>query len=131
MEVAQPAGEICENLEPRAHVKAYMKQANLFSKNMVVHCKLFPTTLSVVTLEWYYSLPRNSIESFNALCGRFLAKFADYKPIIVTSTSLHNVIQVEGEDLRQYMTKFVRATLNIPDLHPAVSMHILLVGLCP
>jgi len=29
------------------------------------------------------------------------------------------------------MARFIRATLNIPDLHPTVSMHTLLVGLRP
>jgi len=31
--------------DPEAHIKAYMTQANLFSWNMVIHCRLFPTTL--------------------------------------------------------------------------------------
>jgi len=115
---------------PEAHIKAYMTQENLLSGRMVVHCRLFPTTLMGVALEWYYSLPRNSIDSFNTLCAWFFATFADCKPIVATSTSLHNVLQGEEEEgLRQYMTWFAKETLNILELHLVVAMHVLLIGL--
>jgi len=93
-------GKYNGTFDPEAHIKAYMTQANLFSRNMVVHCILFPTTLMEVTLEWYYSLPKNSIDSFNTLYAWFLARFPDCKPIVVKSASLHNVVQGEEEGLR-------------------------------
>jgi len=96
---------------------------------MDVHCRLFPTTLVGVTLEWYYSLPRNLVDSFDTFCGRFLARFADCKPVAATSASIHNIVQGETKSLRKFMARFAWATLNIPNLHPAVSMHALLVGL--
>jgi len=40
-------------------------------------------------------------------------------------------MQREAESLRHFMARFAQATLNIPNLHLAVSMHALLVGLCP
>ena len=81
------------------HVKAYMTQVNFFSENMVVHYRLFHTTFAGVALEWYYSLSWNSVDSFDTLCGGFLVRLADSKPIIITFASLHNVIQREGEGL--------------------------------
>ncbi|XP_068476509.1 uncharacterized protein [Phaseolus vulgaris] len=115
----------------KAHVKACMIQTQLFSKDMDVHYMLIPTTLEGVSLEWYYSLPRNLVDIFDTFYGRFLARFADCKPMAATSTSLHNVVQEEAEGLRQFMVRFARATLNIPDLHPTMSVHALLVGLRP
>jgi len=56
----------------------------------------------------------------------FFAKFLNCKPIVVTSTPLHNVVQGEEEGMRQYMAQFVKATLNILNLHPTVAMHALL-----
>ena len=83
------------------------------------------------TLEWYYSLAKNSVDSFDTFCGRFLVKFTDCKPVASTSTSLHNVVQGEAESLREFMAQFSWTTLNIPNLHPVVSMHALLMGLRP
>ena len=93
---------------------------NLSLENMVIHSRLFPTTLIGVALEWYYSFPRNLVDSFNTLCAQFLARFIDFNPIVATSTSLHNVVQGEGEGLRQYMTRFSQAMVNMPNLHPTM-----------
>lgn len=40
-----------DSLDLKAHVKAYVTQLNFFSKNLGVHCKLFPTTLKELVLE--------------------------------------------------------------------------------
>jgi len=83
------------------------------------------------TPEWYYSLPANSVDSFEMLCAWFMARFADNKPTTASSASLQHVTQGDFESLRQYMTRFTKATLAIHDLHPAMAMHALLVGLKP
>lgn len=77
-----------------------MTQTQLFSKDIDMHGMLFPTTLGGVALEWYDSLPRNSVDSFDTFCDRFLARFTDCKPVAATSTSLHNVVQGETKGLR-------------------------------
>jgi len=40
-------------------------------------------------------------------------------------------VQGEAESLREFMAQFSWTTLNIPNLHPVVSMHALLMGLRP
>ena len=116
---------------PSTHVKSYITQANIFSLDGRVHCRLFPTTLWGPALDWYYSLPANSVNSFEMLCVRFTARFADSKPASTSSASLQNVVKGDNESLWHYMARFTRATLSIPDLHPAVAWHSLLVGLKP
>jgi len=102
-----------------ANVKVYDPGSGILEgKDMDVNCRLFPTTLVGVALEWYYSLPKISVDSFGTFCGRFLARFTYCKLVASTLASLHNVVQGEIEGLRQFMTWFARATLNIPDLHP-------------
>jgi len=48
-----------------------------------------------------------------------------------SSASLHHVTQGKNELLRQYMTRFAKVCLNISNLHPAVAMYVLTVGLKP
>jgi len=108
-----------------------MTQANLFSGDLRVHCRLFPTTLKETTLEWYYSLPHNSVDSFRTLCSKFIAWFVDSKPMTTVSASLHHVSQGRNEPLRQFMSRFTKAYFNIPNLHPVVAMHTITVGLKP
>jgi len=117
--------------DPNVHVKSYMTQANLFFADSRVHCRLFHTTLKGPTLDWYYSLPTNSVNSFEMLYAKFTARFADSKLASASSPSLHNIVKGDNESLRQYMTQFTKAMLLIPDHHPAVTRHSLLVGLKP
>jgi len=105
--------------DPDAHIKAYMTQANLFSRDLRVHYRLFPTTLKVTTLEWYYSLSHNSVDSFRTLCSKFIAQFIDSKPMATSSTSLQHVTQGKHESL---MARLAKAYLIIPNLHPAMAI---------
>ena len=114
-----------------AQVKAYMTQANLFSRDLRVHWRLIPTILKGTTLKWYYSLPRNSVNLFRTLSSNFIARFIDNKPITTSSASLHHVTEGKNESLRQYMARFAKACLNIPNLHPDVATRALTVGLKP
>jgi len=115
--------------DPSTHVKSYMTQVNLFSVDRRVHCRLFPTTLRGPALDWYHSLPTNSVNSFEMLCARFIVRFADSKSASTLLASLQNVVQGDNGSLRHYMARFTRATLSIPDLHPTVARNSLLVGL--
>jgi len=103
-----------ETSDLKVHVKSYMIQANLFSGDGRVHCRLFPTTLKGPVLEWYYSLPANSVNSFEMLYARFTTWFANSKPASASSASLQHVIQGDDKSLRQYMARFTKATLSIP-----------------
>ena len=80
-------------------------------------------------LEWYYSLPTNFVDSFEMLCTRFMAKFANSKPTSASLASFQHVVQRDNKSLRQYMAQFTKATLSILDLDPAVTIHAFLVGL--
>jgi len=73
VEVAK-CGKVQWDIRPRSHIKSYLTQVNLFSKDLGVHCRLFITTLARPFLEWYYFLPSTFIDSFNTFCTRFLAR---------------------------------------------------------
>jgi len=65
------------------------------------------------------------------LYARFTARLADSKPATASSASLHHIVQRDNESFRKYMARFTKATLLIPDLHPTITRHLLLVGLKP
>jgi len=113
------------------NIKAYMTQVNLFFGDLRMHYKLFPTTLKGTTLKWYYSLPQNLVDSFRTLCSKFITRFIDSKPMATSSASFQHVTQGKHESLRQNMARFVKACLNIPNLHLVVAMYALTVGLKP
>jgi len=89
------------------------------------------TKMVVGALEWYYSLLQNSVDSFRTLCSKFIAQFVDSKSMATISASLHHVAQGRNEPLKQIMSRFTKACLNIPNLHLAVTMHAFIVKLRP
>jgi len=117
------------NLKPGWTRQGVHDPGHLFFGDLRVHCRLFPTTLKGTTFEWYYSLPRNSVDSFLTLYLKFMAQFIDNKLMTTSSASLHHVTQRKNESLKQYMTCFAKACLNIPNLHPTVAMRTSIVGL--
>ena len=90
---------------------------------------MIPTSLKGVALELYYSLLAHSIDSFDTFCTRFTTQFADCKPIVTNLASLEHVVKRENESLRQYMTCFAKAYLNIFGLHTTMAVHSIKVGL--
>jgi len=76
---------------------------HIFFTNLIA----FPMTFVGPTLECHYSLSRNSIDSFDTFCMRFSTRFTECKPMVASSTSLHNVLEGDNESLRQYMASFV------------------------
>ena len=64
---------------PEEHILAYKNLMLLYTTNQALMCKLFPTTLSGVALNWYTSLPVRSIHTFARLEAKFVSHFVASK----------------------------------------------------
>lgn len=82
-----------------------------------VMCKAFPQTLTNAARDWFSTLESNSIASFSDLADKFSAFFASSKRIRKTAASLMQLRQGQNETLRDFMTRFNKERLQIPDLH--------------
>ena len=49
------------------HLDALLTQANLYTNNNTILCRVFPTSLKGTTLTWYGGLLPRSIDSFDTL----------------------------------------------------------------
>ncbi|KAG5001404.1 hypothetical protein JHK87_022476 [Glycine soja] len=59
--------------DPNEHLDAFLTQANLHTKDDVILCRVFPTSLKGATLTWYNGLPPRSENNFDTLVERFSA----------------------------------------------------------
>ncbi|XP_072061995.1 uncharacterized protein [Arachis hypogaea] len=106
--------------DPRAHVKKF--QSMMFfngPNNEPVLCRAFPTYLD------------GSISSFEDLARSFIDYFAASRIYVHGSDFLGTIKQGQHESLKDYMTRFADATMEIQDLDPAVHLHALKAGLRP
>lgn len=78
MEVDIPLGWKSLNLERYnettdldEHLDAFLIQANLYTNDDAILCRVFPTSLKGEALTWYSGFPPRSIDSFDTLVERF------------------------------------------------------------
>ncbi|XP_072076822.1 uncharacterized protein [Arachis hypogaea] len=118
--------------DPRAHVKKF--QSMMFfngPNNEPVLCRAFPTYLDGAALLWFSKLSAGSISSFEDLARSFIDYFAASRIYVHGSDYLGTIKQGQHESLKDYMTRFADATMEIQDLDPAVHLHALKAGLRP
>nr|XP_025623474.1 uncharacterized protein LOC112715845 [Arachis hypogaea] len=100
-------------------------------KNEPVLCRAFPTYLDGAALLWFSKLPEGSISSFKDLARSFIDYFAASRIYVHGSDYLGTIKQGQHESLKDYMTRFADATVEIQDLDPAIHQHALKAGLRP
>jgi len=90
-----------------------------------VLCRVFPTLLKGVALNWFTKLSPNSIDSFATLVTKFETQFATSRPHHMTSIALVGICQEKGESL------FSKVATSIRNLSLDVAMHHMLMALRP
>ncbi|XP_015953821.1 uncharacterized protein LOC107478193 [Arachis duranensis] len=118
--------------DPRAHIKKF--QYMMFfngPNNEPVLCRAFPTYLDRAALLWFSKLPEGSISSFEELAKSLINYFAAARIYVHGSDYLGTIRQGLQESLKDYMTRFAEATMEIPDLDPAVHLNAFKAGLKP
>ncbi|XP_015971116.1 uncharacterized protein LOC107494584 [Arachis duranensis] len=118
--------------DPCAHVKKF--QSMIFfngTNNEPVLCRAFPTYFDGAALLWFSKLYAGSISFFKELARSFIDYFAASRIYVHGSNYIGTIRQGQHESLKDYMTQFVEATMEIPYLDPAVHLHALKTGLKP
>ncbi|KAF5810461.1 putative retrotransposon gag domain-containing protein [Helianthus annuus] len=85
-------------------------------------CKGFGSTLTGSALKWLLSLPPYSITSFANLVNLFNNQFSCSRKFERLTSDLYRVTQSHNESLRDYITKFSKESLDIPNLDMATAV---------
>lgn len=96
-----------------------------------VKCRVFMTALSGPAQQWFQQLPRASIHSFKDMKEIFLHQFVSSKRSTKNSLYLTTIKQGTNESLREYMTRFNEAILEIPGVEATLKIHSFIEGLRP
>ncbi|GKV48216.1 hypothetical protein SLEP1_g55042 [Rubroshorea leprosula] len=111
------------------HLHAFyscMQAQNAFD---ALRCKIFPSTLRGNARTWYYSLPPRSINSYSEMASAFAIKFSNRRLIRKTTFELMRVKQREGESLKNYMSSFNDAVLEVSLFNQAMGIAAVIQGL--
>ena len=92
--------------DPEAHLIAFHTQMMLVGGSDAVRCKLFMSTLTVMAMDWFISLPEGHIMSFAQLSRLFREQYLANRAPAPVSYDLFDVKQYQGETLKEYISRF-------------------------
>ncbi|XP_015959654.1 uncharacterized protein LOC107483546 [Arachis duranensis] len=117
--------------DPKVHVTKFESMMFFNSDCDPILCRFFPTFLDGAALLWFFKLPAGSITSFDEFAKMFINHFAASKIYVRDPDYLSTIRQGQHESLKDYMTRFTTAAMEIPDLNPEVQLHAIKSGLRP
>ena len=117
--------------DPDEFISIYTNQVALYSTDDAVMCKSFSVALRGSALEWFMSLQPYTIDSFSTLTTSFTTQFDTSRRHDLTSLSLLNLRQEEGESLRTFIDRFGVIAMKIKDLTPNLILQYMVMALKP
>jgi hypothetical protein len=124
-------GDEDEKADPQAFLYALQEKLRILEAPDEIMCRILATCLSGLSFEWFTSLPRGSITSFEDFANKFLAKFANVKPPVAACESLFGVVQEPNETTRRYVNRFVAIARTVKDFNDQIAVTALRLGLKP
>ncbi|GKV31653.1 hypothetical protein SLEP1_g40325 [Rubroshorea leprosula] len=115
--------------DPDDHLHAFYSCMQAQNASDALMCKIFPSTLQGNARTWYYSLPPRSINSYTKMASAFATKFSSRRLIKKTTSELMRVKQRDGESLKNLMSRFNDAVLEVNSFDQAVGITTVISGL--
>ncbi|XP_072088602.1 uncharacterized protein [Arachis hypogaea] len=117
--------------DPKKFLKNFRSIMIVNGVSDTVLCHCFPNYLDGPALDWLCALPAGSISRFQQLAKLFEEHFTGSVIYLHDSDYLNTIKQGQNESLKDYMTRFTKVAISIPDLHPEVHLHAIKSGLRP
>ncbi|XP_058068807.1 uncharacterized protein LOC131218145 [Magnolia sinica] len=99
--------------DPTEHIESFWTYMELHDASNAVMCRAFSLTLADVAWLLFKQLKPKSISSFTELSDAFLTNFIDEKKKLKPSAYLNNIVQKEGELLKDYIKRFNFESLQV------------------
>ncbi|GKV30660.1 hypothetical protein SLEP1_g39449 [Rubroshorea leprosula] len=115
--------------DPDDHLHAFYSCMQAQNTSDALMCKIFPSTLRGNARTWYYSLPSRSINSYTEMTSALATKFSSRRLIRKTTSELMRVKQRDGESLKNFMSRFNDAVLEVNSFDQAVGITAVISGL--
>ena len=108
--------------DPLDHLESYKALMRVQGATDALLCIAFPATLRKAARVWFTRLEPESISSFHQLEGKFVAHFDACRKVPREVDSLFSIRQQDQELLRDYITRFKIAILEIYSLDELIAM---------
>ncbi|XP_014517467.1 uncharacterized protein LOC106774959 [Vigna radiata var. radiata] len=99
--------------DPEHHLRNFVDSMAFYSKSDPVKCRAFSLSLKGEALEWYYTLPPNSIDSFRTVTILFKKQYVANRREMMFAAELVNLKQGRDEPLRTFMRRYSEAARRV------------------
>ncbi|XP_014522212.1 uncharacterized protein LOC106778739 [Vigna radiata var. radiata] len=103
---------------PDHHLRNFIDSMAFYTQSDPVKCRAFSLSLRGEALEWYYTLPPNSVDSFRTLTSMFKKQYSTNRYEEVTVAEPVNLRQGKDETLRAFMHQYNHAARRIKGASP-------------
>nr|GFC80569.1 reverse transcriptase domain-containing protein [Tanacetum cinerariifolium] len=86
--------------------KVFQAAAQVERWAMPTWCHMFNSTLKGAARVWFDELPPESIDGYKDLKAAFLAYFMQQKKYVKDPMEIHNIKQMDGETIEDFMERF-------------------------
>ncbi|XP_015931299.1 uncharacterized protein LOC107457642 [Arachis duranensis] len=117
--------------DPKKYLKKFRSIMIVNGVSNSILSRYFPFYLDGPALDWFCFSLADSISRFQQLAKLFEDHFARSAIYLHDSDYLNTIKQSQNESLKDYITRFTKITMSIPDLHPEVHLHAIKSGLRP
>lgn len=114
--------------DPQMHVCAFNSLCIYFFHHDALMENLFPQSLKDTKLEWYCSLPDNSIFSFDQLVNQFLRQFQANIRLKMTFSDLVQCKQGDNEKITDFIVRYQVLFSKISYLLPDSNVQKVFIG---
>ena len=111
------------------HMSHFNQRLAVHSKDEALMCKVFPSSLGLVAMRWFYDLRANSIDSFKELTRAFGSHFITCTRVPRPIDSLLSLSMQEGETLKIYLDRYWKMFNEIDGDFDNVAISTFKVGL--
>ncbi|XP_065634280.1 uncharacterized protein LOC136069537 [Quercus suber] len=93
-------------MDPVEHVSHFNQRMTIYSRDETLMCKVFPSSLGLVTMRWFDSLKVDSINFYQELTQAFGSCFITCRRVARPLSSLLSLSMREGETLKAYSDRY-------------------------
>ncbi|XP_070030131.1 uncharacterized protein [Nicotiana sylvestris] len=119
--------------DPEDHVTHYVTavKGNDIAKEQVssILLKKYGETLTGGALTWYSQLPARSTETFKEMADKFVTAHAGTKKAKAMVNNIFTIKQLHGEGLRDFLTRFNRVKMTVPNVSEGMAVMAFYNGL--
>ncbi|XP_017409334.2 uncharacterized protein LOC108321929 [Vigna angularis] len=117
--------------DPASHIQTFSNAMAFRTGNEAIWCRAFSLSLEDEALEWFNTLPPNSIENFTGLKQLFIKQFTASSTQDLTVFELMTLKQGKDEALRTFMDRYQKTVRRVKSLTPELALHYILPALKP